>query len=275
MDVVTEKLELRVYGEATRPTLIYLPGLHGDWTLIGSFRRALAGRVRFVEASYPRTVTWSLEDYADGVEAALRGQGIQGGWLLGESFSSQVVWPLVARGNFQAGGVILAGGFVRHPARWIVPRAERMTAGLPLPILRGILGGYARVARFRYWRSPETLAGLGEFISRWTNQHRLAAAHRLRLIADNDPSVIASQARLPVYAITGGIDPIVPWFRVRRWLRRNCPGLREYRIIWSADHNVLSTAPQAAADQVVRWIEEAGGAKRLSPGKGRHSRRLR
>jgi len=52
----------------------------------------------------------------------------------------------------------------------------------------------------------------------------------------------------------------VPWFRVRRWLRRNCPGLREYRIIWSADHNVLSTAPKLAADQVVRWIREASEA---------------
>ena len=59
-----EKLEMRTYGDASLPTLIYLPGLHGDWTLVGSFRHALGGRVRFVEFTYPRTLTWSLEDYA-------------------------------------------------------------------------------------------------------------------------------------------------------------------------------------------------------------------
>jgi pimeloyl-ACP methyl ester carboxylesterase len=265
---MTEKVELRVYGEASRPTLIYLPGLHGDWTLIASFRQALGGRVRFVEASYPRTLTWSLEEYAAGVEAALEEQGTRRGWLLGESFSSQVVWSLVARGQFQAEGVILAGGFVRHPAPWLVPRAQRLTSRMPLRVLRGMLAGYARVARFRYWRSPETLAGIGEFISRWTELHRQAAAHRLRLIADNDPCMTASQVKLPVYAITGAIDPIVPWFRVRRWLQRNCPGLREYRIIWSADHNVLSTAPKAAADQIVQWIEEGGVANKQSADRG-------
>jgi pimeloyl-ACP methyl ester carboxylesterase len=257
MNCVTEKLELRIHGEASRPTLIYLPGLHGDWTLIASFRRALGGRVRLVEVTYPRTLTWSLDDYASGVEAGLAEQGIRHGWLLGESFSSQVVWPLVARKGFKAEGIILAGGFVRHPVRWIVPRAERITSKIPLRVLRTMLSGYARVARVRFWRSPETLAGIGEFIGRWTDLHRQAAAHRLRLIAQNDPCALAGEVQLPLYAITGGLDPIVPWLPVRRWLRRNCRGLRSYKIIWTADHNVLSTAPQAAADQVVRWIREA------------------
>ena len=153
--------------------------------------------MRFVEVTYPRTLTWSLEDYAAGVEGALAEHGIRAGWLLGESFSSQVVWPLVARGRFHARGVILARGFVRHPAPWIVPRAERITTGLPLPLLRRMLAGYARVARIRFWRSPETLAGIGEFISRWTELHRQAAAHRLRLIAQNDPCSLAREVRPP------------------------------------------------------------------------------
>ena len=34
-----EKLQLRIYGDDSLPTLIYLPGLHGDWTLIGGFRK--------------------------------------------------------------------------------------------------------------------------------------------------------------------------------------------------------------------------------------------
>jgi pimeloyl-ACP methyl ester carboxylesterase len=253
---MAEKLEMRVHGDAALPTLVYLPGLHGDWTLVGSFRSAVRGRVRFVEVTYPRTLTWTLDDYAREVETALAERGITRGWLLGESFSSQVVWSLVARKQFHIEGMILAGGFVRHPMRWGVRLAERLGAGVSLTLLTRILFGYAKVARFRYRRAPEVLATIKEFIERRTEPDRQAAIHRLRLIAQNDARLIAREAGLPVYALSGLVDPIVPWFWVRPWLKKNCPSLREYRIIWRADHNVLGTASQAAAEQVLRWMSE-------------------
>jgi pimeloyl-ACP methyl ester carboxylesterase len=264
---MTEKLEMRIYGDAAQPTLVYLPGLHGDWTLVGSFRRALGGRVRFVELTYPRTLTWSLEDYAREIETALAGQGIVRGWLLGESFGSQLVWPLVVRNRFQVQAVILAGGFVRHPMRWGVCVAERVCGGISLSLLTRLLFGYAKVARFRYRHSPETLAHIHEFIARRTEPDREAAVHRLRLIAQNDPRLIARQVNLPVYALTGLIDPVVPWWRVRRWLKQNCPSLHEYKIMRSADHNVLGTAPQASADQVLRWMNAKESPGSLPPGR--------
>ena len=245
---------MRVHGEGSLPTLIYLPGLHGDWTLVGSFRKALGQRVRFVEVTYPRTLTWGLEDYAAAVEGALAERGIGGGWLLGESFSSQIVWPIVARRKVAVEGVILAGGFVRHPVRWGVRLAERICGGISLTLLTRILFGYAKVARFRYRQAPETLAGIDEFIARRTELDRQAAKHRLRLIAGSDPGPVARQLPVPLYALSGLVDPIVPWLWVRGWLRRHCPALREYKIIYRADHNVLGTAPAEAADLVVRWI---------------------
>ena len=251
---MTEKLEIRVHGDAALPALIYLPGLHGDWTLIGSFRRAVALRVRFVEMTYPRTLTWSLADYAQAIETALAEQGIARGWLLGESFGSQVLWNLVARGRFPIEAVILAGGFVRHPMRWGVRLAERLGGGLPLSLLTRLMFGYAKVARFRYRHSPETLASLHEFIARRTEPDRRAAVHRLRLIAQNDLRPVARQVKVPVYGLTGLIDPVVPWCWVRPWLKKNCPSLRDYRIIRGADHNVLATTAQPAADQVLRWM---------------------
>jgi pimeloyl-ACP methyl ester carboxylesterase len=251
-----EELQIRIHGAAALPTLVYLPGLHGDWTLVGGFRQALAGRVRFVEITYPRTLTWSLEDYAAETVAALAAKGITGGWLLGESFSSQVVWSIVARGSFQTNGVILAGGFVRHPLNWGVRLAERMGGAMPLSFITRVLFVYARLARFRFHRSPETLAGIQEFIVRRTEPDRQAAMHRVRLIARNDPRAIARQMALPVYALSGLLEPVVPWFLVRPWLRRHCPALREYRVIWRADHNVLGTAPAEAAEHVVRWLAE-------------------
>jgi hypothetical protein len=98
------------------------------------------------------------------------------------------------------------------------------------------------------------MADLDQFFARRTELDRQAATHRLHLVAENDPRPVAQRLNLPLYALTGVLDPIVPWFWVRRWLRGNCPNLREYRILWRADHNVLSTAPRTAADQVMRWI---------------------
>jgi pimeloyl-ACP methyl ester carboxylesterase len=259
-----EQLQLRIQGDASQPTLIYLPGLHGDWTLIGSFKRALGNRARFVETTYPRTLTWSFDDYAANVEAALAEKGITRGWLLGESFSSQVVWQMVARGKFQIEGIILAGGFVRHPVRAGVRLAARCARGISLSLLTRIMFGYAKIARFRYRRSPEIAANIHEFIARRTELDRQAAVHRLRLIADSDFCDIAKATKAPVFAITGWLDPVVPWMFVRQWLRRNCPTLREYKILWIGDHNVLSTAANKSADQVVQWMNSTPAKIRIT-----------
>ena len=253
---MAEELQLRIYGGASLPTLIYLPGLHGDWTLIGGFRHALSDKVRFVEITYPRTFTWSLDDYAAAVEAALMKNSITSGWLLGESFSSQVIWSMVARGKFPARGVILAGGFVKYPMRRAICLTEKITARISTRLLVWVIFGYARVARFRYRHSPQILASLDEFIARRTELDRRAAQHRLRLVAENDPRPIVRQIKLPVFGLSGFFDPIVPWPRVRHWLRKNCPAWRDYRVILRADHNVLSTAPHQAARHVLRWIKD-------------------
>jgi len=249
-----EQLQLRTYGDAALPTLIYLPGLHGDWTLIGAFRKAVAGKVRFVEVTYPRTLTWSLDDYAAAMEAALAQNKIAGGWLLGESFGSQILWALVGRGKFSAQGVILAGGFARHPMRWMVRLAEKSAGKMPLKLTILIIFGFAKFVRLRYRRSPETLANIDEFVSRRTPLDKEAAAHRLHLVAGSDPRKIAAQTALPVFALTGILDPIVPWPPVRRWLKKNCLALRDYKIIRTADHNVLCTGTWEAARHILEWM---------------------
>jgi pimeloyl-ACP methyl ester carboxylesterase len=250
-----EELQLRIHGEASLPTLIYLPGLHGDWTLVGGFLQALNGRVRFVEITYPRTLVWSLDDYAAAIETALARKGIESGWLLGESFGSQPLWALVARGKFTAQGVILAGGFVKHPMRWSIWLAERLTGRMSNALFIWIIFSYAKIAKFRYRHSPGTLARIDEFIARRTDLDRRAAQHRLHLIAGFDPRSIVRETKLQVFGLSGILDPIVPWPFVRRWLKRNCPALRDYKIIKSADHNVLGTASKRAARQVLEWMD--------------------
>jgi pimeloyl-ACP methyl ester carboxylesterase len=261
-------LQIRVHGAAGRPTLIYCPGLHGDWTLVSSFRAAVTNRVRFVEFTYSRSTTDSLDDYAAAIERELRAHNITNGWLLGESFGSQVVWKLVERSQtdsaFRPEGVILAGGFVKHPWKWGVRTMQSVTTRTPAWCLKAGLWVYGRYARFRHRHAPETKASIKEFVrNRQEPADRLALGHRLELIAGNDPRPIAHEMRLPVYALSGLIDPLVPNACVSRWLRRNCPGFRGSRLVWRADHNVLATAPRTAAEQIVEWMRaEPVGADR-------------
>jgi pimeloyl-ACP methyl ester carboxylesterase len=261
-----ERIEIRIHGDATLPALIHLPGLHGDWTLISSFRAAVAGKVRFVEFTYPRTTTWSLDDYADAVLAKLIEHNITRGWLLGESFGSQVVWPLLARlksgqvkaaqaQSFELIGIILAGGFVRYPFPPAAKLGQILLERLPTWAVRTFFHIYAVVARLRHYRAPETFASIGDFISRRTPEDIAAMAHRLQLIRSSDPRSSALAATVPLYVLVGCFDPIVPALPVRRWLARNCPSYRGRKTIWFADHNVLGTAPAAAAGQVLQWLQ--------------------
>src|SRR3954465_10927965 len=205
-----ENLQLRVHGDSGLSTLVYLPGLHGDWTLIGRFREALGNRARVVEITYPRTLSWSLEDYAAAIEDGLSSKGIDRVWLLAESFGSQIVWPLLGRNKLRIEGAVLAGGFVRHPVTWAVRAADRVLGRISLGMIAGILFGYARVARARFGRQTQMRKDIEEFIARRTPLDLQAAQHRLRLLAVHNPCAIASSTKVPIYALSGLFDPIVP-----------------------------------------------------------------
>jgi pimeloyl-ACP methyl ester carboxylesterase len=249
-------LQVRIYGDASLATLIYLPGIHGDWTLVAGFRKAIGHRVRFVEFTYPRTTTFSLNDYAQSVEIALKENGIERGWLLGESFGSQIVWPLLERQNFQVEGIIFAGGFGRHPALWTVRLAQQLTRPISYRALKPFFALYQLFARIRYRNNPIMQDAVREFVA-WRSEASLRAAkHRLKLILQCDPSAVAQQIKVPMFSITGFLDPIVPWFGAGRWFKENCPAFQESKTFWPADHHVLGTAPAKSAEQILKWMQQ-------------------
>src|SRR5689334_7839401 len=103
--------ESRIYSNPGKPVLIYLPGVHGDPTLFTSFRIKATQHLQIVEFTYPRTTTWFLTDYADFVLGELSRHGLKRGWILAESYSSQVAWALLERASdadFFIEGIILA-----------------------------------------------------------------------------------------------------------------------------------------------------------------------
>lgn len=263
--VATGWLQFQAHGEQTRPTLVYLPGLHGDWTLIADFRAEVTRDLRLAEFTYPWTADWSLADYAAAIEETLLAEGIRSGWLLGESFGSQVAWALLDRqpagprqARFRVEGLILAGGFVRHPWPAGVRCMEWLVRWTPRWCLRTALAFYIGYRQARHRPTPEARAGLRAFVQRrLAPQDRLTVVHRLQLIRRHDPRPVACQTHLPVYALWGWIDPLVPNAWVARWLARHCPGYRGARGIRWADHNVLAVAPQQAAAQVRAWIRQS------------------
>ncbi|MDB6022826.1 MAG: hypothetical protein JWQ04_2683 [Pedosphaera sp.] len=266
---MSEHLQIRTYGDASLPTLIYLPGLHGDWTLVSAFRAALKNRVHFVEMTYPRSLTWNIQDYANAIQTALWERGIMRGWLLGESFGSQIAWSLLEQSltsttdnpnaphenKFHVEGIIIAGGFVKHPWPW-GPGALRWIGRMtPMSLYRLELKIYAWYSRFRHRTAPETLGTIQEFVARRTELDRQAMRHRLTLLDQYDPRPIARQTRIPIYYLAGLVDPLVPWMLVRWWLRKNCPGYQCGKTFWLTDHNVLATSPARAADLVLHWMQ--------------------
>lgn len=237
--------------EGAGPVLVYLPGLHGDWGLIGAFRRALGPKVRFVEFSYSKERI-ALADLARSVHEALEREGLRSGWLLGQSFGSQVAWGLLERG-FPADGVILAGGFVRHPWPWGAS-LFRAILSAPAGLIRPSYSAYTAVCNALARRSPEEAEELMAFARRRGAEDWRAASWRLGLIAGSDPRAIARRTAIPVHYLGGGVDPLVPWPSVTKWLRRECPGYKGETIFPAADHNVLGSAPRESAERVLAWL---------------------
>lgn len=258
--LVTETLQLRFHSSAAAPTLLYLPGLHGDWTLLGPFRHALAGRARLAEVTYPRRADWRLDDYAQAIEETALARGLTNLWLLAESFSSQVGWTLAGRAMegrspLRLEGLILAGGFIRHPWPWGVHLAHYASAAVPEWMLGKLTAIFGRYACRRCQAGPEIVTEIEECVRRRMEPcDRDAINSRYRLIAQADVRPIARRARLPVFHLSGAIDPLVPWWSVRRWLDLNCPGYRASRILPRCGHNHLLDAPAESARQILAWV---------------------
>jgi len=256
--VAEEVLQIRVHGSPELPTLIYLPGTHGDWSLIAGLRNRLLPGFCFVEFTYLRTTRWTLADYASHIRAALTAHHIRQGWLLGESFGSQIAWLLadVSPAGFKCQGIILAGGFGRHPFPWGIDFAIWSCKKLITNEARmqQVMKSYTRWVRWFYEATVERETSVHDFIQRRTPEDGWAASHRLKLIRDNHPQALGFRFEVPVLSLSGFWDALVPWYLVTPWLKRHCPGYRESKLILSADHNVLFSAPTKSARTIREWL---------------------
>jgi pimeloyl-ACP methyl ester carboxylesterase len=265
---MAETLLMQVQGPPSAPLLVYLPGLHGDWHYNAGLRLALQDRVRLVEFAYPRNPAWKLADYVQAIEAALLEAGLPSGWLLGESFGSQVAWGLMGRAeaqktagkpHFQPKGLILAGGFVRYPLMWGVRLVRGTHQSLPMAAVAALLRAYLRLLRWRHRQAPHVRQSLQQHQDFQLQElARQAILSRYDIILAHDHRPLAQRTTLPVFYLTGFWDLIVPWFLVRPWLRRHCPGFRGSRLVWNSEHNILGFQPRTSARQILEWLRACG-----------------
>jgi len=106
----------QVSGQEELPPVIYLPGVHGDWTPLALARPLLSEGLRLVEAAYPRVEHWSLEDFGEALEALLDRLGLESAHLVGESFGSLVAWQFGLSRPERVRSLILVGGFSQPPS---------------------------------------------------------------------------------------------------------------------------------------------------------------
>lgn len=264
----------QIQGDATLPTLVYLPGLHGEWSFNFELRQAFKDRLRFVEVAYPKVDTWRLKDYPDNITRVLLDKGITAGWLLGESFGSQVAWAMLAHAeecqrtgqpHFRPQGLILAGGFVRYPLMSGVRLVRNSHRALPLRLLMWFLKCYLRLVRLRHRRSSAAQQGLNNHYEFHNKEAaKRAILSRYDVIIESDPRALARRTQMPVYYLTGFWDFVVMWWLVQPWLRRHCPSYRGWRLVWNSEHNVLGFQPRIAAAQILAWmnVNVSGGHDR-------------
>src|SRR6185436_8806004 len=109
-------------------------------------------------------------------------------------------------------GIVLAGGFVRHPWPWGVRAASGISQATPSWLLRRLCAAYGQLACRRCGPDPEIDAEIAEFVQRRIHPaDRKAVNQRYRLIKGADLRPIAQRTKLPVFLISGALDPIVPW----------------------------------------------------------------
>jgi pimeloyl-ACP methyl ester carboxylesterase len=248
---------IKIFFQGCTPVIVYLPGIHGDSSLAQRIRKYFEGKVCFVEFEYSKRTDIELADYANIIEDVLIRNGIKECWLLAESFGSQVAWSIVSKERaFKVKGIILAGGFVRHPFIPGVYIVKVISKLLPIWLIELWLKFYIVMCRlfFRKKKSVEQPVPEQFVRNRLNEADKLAIIARYELIIRNDLRPIAGKTTIPVYFLAGKWDIIVPWQPVLHWLKKNCPGFKGYKILPSADHPVLTVAPEESANQILEWL---------------------
>lgn len=235
-----------------RPLLILLPGMDGTGAFFEPFLEVLdpgfdTQVVRYPTAlvSYPaclhfaRTLLPKDRPYL----------------LLGESFSGPIAIALAAERPEGLVGLVLVSTFARNPhplLAWAAPLLGLVPgARLPLFLLRYMLLGP--------WATERLLALA---VAMHAAVPPVTLTRRLRAIVGVDHTALLAQVRVPVLALCGGSDRLVPK-AATDWIRAHLAALDIVTL--QGPHWILQTRPDAAAQAIAAFLARSGDPA-LSPG---------
>jgi len=264
----------RVSGPPTAPVVVYLPGLHGDWTPLWRIREPLARHLRLVEIAYPRAAAnWTLDDYVTRLGDLFDRLGLASVHLLAESFGSLVGWVFACRHPERVRSLLVAGGFSVSPGRVRVALAELglrlfpaalLDKGVDLYLLylnrRGFPGNaFRREGEF----FPATRTRLG-----WR-----ATRNRLKIIRQTDLRGRLGELRVPVFYFGGARDIIVPVRREIATLRRHLrPECNFHSVLFpKAPHPIIPARYRQVARLILAWIRRREAPPRPGSVLSRHA----
>lgn len=261
MNAIEQSSELvtQITGPADAPVIIYLPGLHGDWTLMGELRPLLTGRARLVEVAYPHaSAVWGLSDYAARLRAQFLRLELPPAHLLAESFGSLVALRYAMRHRECVRSLILAGGVTRSPGALRMALMRALFAVFPVGMIDRMVERFRRELP-RRGHDPALFQCLGElFPAGRSARGKRASQRRLEIVQRADLRPGLGELRLPVFYLGGGRDSVVPVRREIKTLRKRLPAESRFRseLLPKAPHPILPARPRECAELIGGWIAE-------------------
>lgn len=253
----TRELAWRVSGPPEAPVLIYVPGIHGDWTPMWRIRELLNQKLRLVEIAYPRAPEWSLDDYTARLFDLFESQNIASAHLLAESFGSLVGWDFALKHPGRVRSLILAGGFCSTPGRLRVAMAWLFQKLVPSALLDRMIDCYL-VFLIRKRLPKDAFSPEDFFPSSRTRRGHQAIARRLEIIKRTDVRKLLGGLRLPILYLGGSLDLVVPVRREIRCLSRNLHENCAFRpvLLKGAPHAIVPARFREVTGLITDWIAE-------------------
>lgn len=257
LDTASE-LVYQVSGPTDAPAIVYLPGVHGDWTPNEAARMHLTRGARLVEVAYPRREEWALGDFAASLVRLLDRLDIGSAHLVGESFGSLVAWEAGLTQPDRVSSLLLVGGFVQPPPFRVATSAKWFLRGLPTPALEMGIDAYVHYKSRKGERRLGKSEGVSPYAASRTRGGKRATANRMAIIERSDFRERLSRVPHPVRYIGGSNDTVIPVARELSTLRQHLPAHTtfESQLIDGAPHAIIVSHPEITTGALTRWVND-------------------
>ena len=255
LDTATELVH-QISGPEDAPAMVYLPGVHGDWTANESARTHLSRETRLIEVAYPRNAAWTLADFSNALRRLLDRLNLTSVHVAGESFGSLVAWETAFGHPELIKSLLLVGGFAQPPAYRVATSAKWALRGMPTFVLETGIDIYVYYKDLKGERRLGRRSGVSPYPAVRTRKGKLATASRMGIIERTDVRERLHRLQQPVRYIGGDSDSVIGVHRELSTLRQHLPPHCEFKseLIQDAPHAIIASHPEHTARTLTRWI---------------------